>query len=753
MQFNVYNFFWRAFLLCCFSGATTLLFAQHGHEHHHHAHQDEVRTICGFDAVHQERMANDQQYRMERAQIDALVREYAARYHQQHMQKTAQEGGPSTYVIPVVVHVVWGDTTSNTPGSDSISGEQVESQFRVFHEDFRNLPGTLGYNDIGIDSKIELSLATIDPQGNPSSGILYHYDPVLSHHERNSEAFDLKNNYTWPKDRYLNIWLVNEIPGGGGAGGGTILGYAQFPQVSNPLDGLVIRTDCWGTVGTAGGPGGDNNFGRTGTHEVGHWINLFHTFQGGCGTDCQNTGDQVCDTRPTAQQNFGFPQSRLNSCTNDSPDEGDNYRNYMDYAGDLALNHFTEGQLIRSWAVLDQSTLPQRFNLWQNSNLQATGTGKYKAPTAIFAADRRFTAPGGTIEFYDYSRNQATNWEWSFPGGNPASSTDMSPEVTYDTPGFYDVTLTVNNESGTPSTLTLENYIHVLPEGTPIAAGETYYEGFEITEFPPDVPSDWTVLNPDSANQTISLTWDITAIASGFDSSGFSMRMRMGNYSNLDQRDGLVSPVLDLSDWSDGAAVSFAYAYQAYSEQSRVWADTFRVYASSDGGRTWQEVYQKGGTELSYDGGVSSNDNFQPDASQWVRDTAFLPASLVTESTLLKFETENDFGANLYLDDIEVEEFQTVSRPELTVLDEASLRVVPNPVKDIASIQMHLLKNTTATVQLYNMAGSRVVELPAKQLAPGQHSLSLPMSNLPNGVYLVRVQAGDQLVTKRLLKQ
>jgi len=82
------------------------------------------------------------------------------------------------------------------------------------------------------------------------------------------------------------------------------------------------------------------------------------------------------------------------------------------------------------------------------------------APVANFIADQTNIAPGGTVHFTDQSTNDPTTWNWSFPGGNPETSTDQNPIVTYSAAGEYDVTLTVSNPGGT-NALTRANYIHV----------------------------------------------------------------------------------------------------------------------------------------------------------------------------------------------------------------------------------------------------------------------------------------------------
>ncbi|MEU6035444.1 M43 family zinc metalloprotease [Actinomadura sp. NPDC047616] len=165
----------------------------------------------------------------------------------------------------------------------------------------------------------------------------------------------------------------------------------QFPGGPRDTDGVVITDKAFGTTGTAAPP---FHLGRSATHEVGHWLNLFHIW-GDDGTACTGS-DQVDDTPNQAGPNFGCPQFPHITCGN-AP-SGDMFMNYMDYTDDACMFMFTKGQTVRMQAALDgprasigtsQLLRPALFRAWKGIGgdpglyVSSTGDGQQWTPQIL----------------------------------------------------------------------------------------------------------------------------------------------------------------------------------------------------------------------------------------------------------------------------------------------------------------------------------------------------------------------------------
>ncbi|RYY95526.1 MAG: T9SS type A sorting domain-containing protein [Chitinophagaceae bacterium] len=230
----------------------------------------------------------------------------------------------ATIRIPVVVHILYNTDDQN------ISDAQVQSQLDVLNRDFRRLNADTAntpdrFRGLAADVGLEFVLATVDPQGYETTGIVRRHSSVSNWSNDDKIKFaSTGGDAAWDSRSYLNIWVGPMR---------TLLGYASAPGAASDRDGVVIATRAMGTINVSA----PYHLGRTATHEVGHWLGLRHIWGD---TYC---GDDGIDDTPK-QSNFtsGCPTGPRASCGNNAT--GDMFMNYMDFTNDACINLFTEGQ-------------------------------------------------------------------------------------------------------------------------------------------------------------------------------------------------------------------------------------------------------------------------------------------------------------------------------------------------------------------------------------------------------------------------
>lgn len=676
----------------------------------------QAQRTCHTDAKIAEEMATPEG-RARMADFSKRMRQYA--------DENAHKTATATYIVPTVVHVI--QPTSTDDLSDQCIIDAIASINLDFHK--MNADTTLipqSFQSIAGDASIEFCLATIDDNGQPTNGIVRIVDPNLSTHSTSQEA-QMKGLSQWTPTKYLNIWVPSTISGG-------VLGYATFPTAlsSNPAeDGIVVAGNYFGV-----GPCATSPFdrARTITHEIGHWLGLYHTFQGGCdGTtagDCATGGDEVCDTPPTSSSNFGCPTAQ-NTCTETPNDMDDMTMNYMDYVDDACMVMFSAGQALRMQGVLNN----ERQILVSQSNHTETGCGCSSltpcTPVANFGADNQFICPNQTVNFFDNSTGPATTWTWSFPGGNPSTATTQNPSVTYTTPGTYSVTLSVTNGLGSDSK-TETTYITVVQASPPPVS-----EGFETT-----LPSDWVIQNADNSG-----TWLITNTVASLGVQ--SMWMDQWSYDAMGSSDAIVTRLIDLSQYGV-AELSFDWAYQ----QAAFINDTMNVWVSGDCGETWNLEWSKGGSSLATKSGIGIAVGFVPvGISEWDSDTLDLSAYLGSDGVKVRFEAIGWGGQNLYLDNINLSGI--VGTPDPVAGANWNMNVHPNPFRDQLFVQYSVPKKATIDFALIDLSGKAVYQMTAHNLAPGNHQLEIPghvYDRLPAGVYMLRGTSQLGNISTKVLK-
>ncbi|MDQ3191610.1 MAG: M43 family zinc metalloprotease [Bacteroidota bacterium] len=621
------------------------------------------------------------------------------------------------YTIPVVFHIIHNN------GPENISDEQVYDAIAVINKDFRKLNSdtneiVAAFKAIAGDSEIEFKLAQKDPSGNCTNGIVRTISQETYQGDNSWNDMSTSNVSRWPRNKYLNIWVVNTITIG--AAGYT---YRPGSVSSSPnMDGIMVLHNYVGSIGT-----GSLQRSRTLTHEIGHWINLPHTWGNsndpGLASNC-NDDDGVTDTPNT----IGWTSCDLGGNTCSSLD---NVQNYMDYS--YCSKMFTQGQSARMRAATT-STVAQRSSLWQQSNLVATGTdGTNTLCKADFVTERTEVCAGDTLIFYDLSYNNPSSWNWSFTGASYTSSTAVkNPSVVYNTPGTYSVQISVS--AGVSSQAeTKTNYITVLP-----SSGTMYpfVEGFETASSVPN--NNWFVFNPDAAS-----TWQVTNV--GVNSS---KSLKINNYSNpAGSIDEISSNTIDLSALST-VSVSFKVAYAQKNSNS---TDELRFMASFNCGKTWVSRWNRSGANLA-SVAVQSTVFTPSDSTHWKEYTVTnIPASYLNSNFRFKFQFTSNGGNNIYLDDI------NISDPAVGINDynisAENFIVYPNPLKDEAVIKLNLNKSEIVKVSLVDILGKETVIQSERNLTAGDHIIRLSKSDLQlsKGIYFVKLSQGEKVIVKKII--
>ena len=256
------------------------------------------------------------------------------------------------YNIPVVIHVLYNNDEQN------ISDNRVFSQIDVLNEDYNNLNQDLNllpeqFSDIVGSTGFNFCLAQYDLNGQGFNGINRVYTDVVSFQGFNNDMKESNSGGVdaWDTNSYLNIWVCNLS--------GNSLGFATMPgDVDYIYDGIVIDYEYFGINLDSSSP---YNLGRTGTHEVGHYFNLEHTFFAGC-----SDWDSCDDTPPIASATFGCPSFPQESCGGVTSMT----MNFMDYTDDACMNMFTSCQT----TIMVNTLLNQRSGLLSNSNQCTTSS-------------------------------------------------------------------------------------------------------------------------------------------------------------------------------------------------------------------------------------------------------------------------------------------------------------------------------------------------------------------------------------------
>ena len=435
----------------------------------------------------------------------------------------------------------------------------------------------------------------------------------------------------------------------------------------------------------------------------------------------------------------------------------ENIENYMDYANCPKM--FTKGQIVRMREALT-SSVANRSNLISEENLTTTGVNASVtcAPIAEFYSNDDMVCQGSQIKFYDRSWNgPVENRTWTFEGGTPSTSTAQDPTVSFDTPGYKQVTLTVSNAAGS-NEITKSELVYI---------GHNYGELVGPQQFSlDDGIENWFLIQNNESNDAKFQIVD----GVGYDESKC---FKLNNYKDLSdaepytndfyyyQRlggsiDAIVTPSIDLSH-SSGLSFKFKYSYatdgttvSAVNNDEVDVTEFITVYKSTNCGQTWSTLGSKieGGDLLT--AGYAGNSDYSPTSNTlWKEFSRSFTSSSSDNKVRFKIEfTASDVSNNLYIDEIMIDGLLGVP----TQIADLDLNVYPNPLNTNQEINIsYTAGNNPVELTLRNTQGQIVYNKTIdKTNSQVNHTLNLD-SKLSSSCYFLEVRNGEFKTVKKVV--
>ncbi len=376
--------------------------------------QSQALTDCGADHFYKADAAYFEPLRQRQDSLENVL------YQQKSLGVPPKNSLlPPPYIIPTVFHII------HENGVENISDARALQALEWLNESFANVD----YYDrgTGVPTQIQFCLAQRDPDNNPTTGITRHESPLTE--VTFATDLSMKNLARWNPREYLNVYVVREICRSEGSGC-NVAGYAYYPGAhGSGVDGIVVEARFTGNT-EAGNV--------VLTHEVGHYLGLRHTFDGGCGNDdCLLDGDRVCDTPPD-QSTAGIPcDQSMNSCSTDTnsgfaTDQEDMINNYMDYSRFSCYDAFTQGQTDRMHFFLEGI----RASLLSSPGCLPPCPNPV---TAAFTPSTPNEVEVGTTVNFTNNSTAANGYTWRINGNVEGNTNNFS--YTFPNEGFYTILL------------------------------------------------------------------------------------------------------------------------------------------------------------------------------------------------------------------------------------------------------------------------------------------------------------------------
>ncbi len=611
--------------------------------------------ICGSDTYNQLLAQQDPTYALVLAKYTYEVTPHLS-------QPNSSETADTLITIPVVVHIIHngepvgsGQNLSDAQVLAQI--EQLNLDFSATNPEFSQTPNQ--WKSVRGTPKIEFCLAKVDPNGNPTTGIVRHQLQVTGTSWTNNNInSEIKPQTIWDPLHYYNVWVL-PIPGTTADGG--VVGFANYPlpgQVGSNTDGAVIDYRWFG------GPGFSQSSYRVLQHESGHYLGLPHPWDGDNCFDDDGIDDTPNVDAPTSEYaeldcSDGYPVGPT-SCGNEHM-----YVNHMDYVNHNCYTSFTQGQANVMRAVLQGTN--SGFNYTPRTELAAGAWARCNLPAHNATlvqlegpAERMCTAdsvvpiirirnsgtdPLDSLWLFVQTDTQLDSllWQGYLPYGDTAVVA-LPPFLPQGNTFQYSIWAAYPDSwpDEQPHDDSIQiNGIYISPAPLPFA------EDFDTTLWNPtlhgvfhfNINGDdftWQYANGISA-------WGVGSGCAVFDNfTGTQANNPFGT------SDALITPVFDLAQVNGPVSLAFDVAYAQFND---TFSDTLWIGVSTNCGQLFdQPIFLKGGAELST--APPQTTAFVPTPDQWRTETIDLSAFSNEADLSFAFLNLSSWGNRLYIDNI-----------------------------------------------------------------------------------------------------
>ncbi|MCD4790030.1 MAG: PKD domain-containing protein [Bacteroidales bacterium] len=364
-------------------------------------------------------------------------------------------------------------------------------------------------------------------------------------------------------------------------------------------------------------------------------------------------------------------------------------------------------------------------------------------PEIYFIVNDTLPCIGDTVAFEDLSIYNPVAWLWEFAPDyvtfvNGTDETSQNPQVSFNYPFAYELTLTVTNNNGSSS---LSKSGLIKSGGKPLP----FVEDFESKFFTSQA---WTIDNPDDSK-----TWEITTIG-GNEPGDQAAYININKYSGFGERDRLISPLFNFYEYKN-ITLEFQFAYAQRFQQ---YTDSLIVYISADCGNSWTRLLEMGEDSLN---NFATSDpitsNFIPQTPEEWCGIAGNPECISIDlsgwdgssNVQIMFESYNGFGNNIFIDNVSIDgTINSINKPKEST---DNFNIYPNPSNGSFSI---LIKNLTGHVDMRvsNLTGQIVYEENFECFG-AKTKKSFDLSDKNNGIYIIEIQCGNtNYVQKFVLK-